>query len=122
MNPSKAPIFIALFIVFLIGGIIADCSCGRDRHLECNLRRHQYVAPWVETTTSTDSEGHVSFSTIHHPEEFHLIFWDLEENNGIDIEVPEDQYQRMTDGQYATVKVRQGRWTKTRLMPTIIEQ
>lgn len=98
-----------------------DCSCGTTQHNECTAIAHEYKPPWTEVTTSTDSDGEVSISTTHHPEEYHVIC-------SVNGDGPDHQfdcnssritYYAVTNGQPVMVRTREGRWTHHRYIPSI---
>lgn len=112
---------ITLISILLAGlaFLISDCCSGHWKHLECSISDHRYYPAWTETTWSTDSDGNVSFSTIQHPEEYHLTAYDLADQSSLDIQTEPYRYNQTTNGAIVTVRVRIGRWTNVRWMPQI---
>jgi hypothetical protein len=114
-------IIIAGILALLLVFACVDCASGTTRHFECHITGHHYVPPRTETQMTTDSDGDISFHTVHHPEEFHLL---CAEHGGIaqfDIQVPRARYHAITNGQDVTVKTRQGKWTGANWMPYIVD-
>lgn len=111
-------ITLTVIVVSALAFFITDCSTGKDRHLECSVSRHRYVAAWTEYTTSTDGDGNVTCDTTYHPEEFHILTTGEGE---FDILVKQDEYDKLSDEEPITVRIRVGKWTGIRWIPTIVE-
>lgn len=115
---------IAGFILFSIAvlvlvGCIFDAGCGDTHRYECQVAGHNYEPPWVETYSTTDSEGHQEIHSTQHSEVFHLICTEDQGSQTFDCVCNRKQYTVKTNGQEVTVRTRIGRWTKHRWMPTV---
>jgi len=111
-------VIFSIMIVFA-AFLAFDAGCGRSRYFECEVSGHSYEPPWTETTSSTDSDGHVTFDTIHHSEVFHLICMESGGGRTFDCQSTRAQYTVKTNGQPVTVRTRQGHWTKHHWLPTV---
>lgn len=98
---------------------IADCSAGRSKHLECVVIGHEYKPAWVETYSTTDSEGRTHIETTYHREEFWLVCQDQETMNEVNVQTRQFVYNSTTNNQEVTVETRIGRWTGIRWVPSI---
>lgn len=99
--------------------LCVDCSMGTNRHYECQVVDKQYKPPWTETTASTDSDGHTTWNTVQHDEEWHVY---CKEDQGIqvfDCLSKSTVYHSVTNSQEVTVKVRKGKWTGLGYLPRI---
>lgn len=107
--------FITLSLVFLC----LDYGMGQTRFLEGVVLSHHYIEAWTETRVFTDSQGHVSFDIINHPEEFHIICQQLPNEQSFDITTVHVQYDSLTNDQPITIQTRQGKWTHVQWVPRI---
>lgn len=115
-------ITVASVIGLLLVFICVDCSSGVTKHYDCRVSGRHYVAAWVETKVSSDSEGNISTSVIHHPEEFHLFCDDLEDAaKTFDVSTSSACYNTITNGESVIVRVREGKWTRLSYFPSIAE-
>lgn len=96
-----------------------DCSCGTNLNYQCDVKGRQYVAPWTEFTSSTDSDGNVHFNTIHHQAEYHLFCEDTESGYSFDVNTTPMKFNTITNGQAVEVWVRKGRFTGAKYLPRI---
>lgn len=111
---------IALLGIIMVFALV-DCASGSTRHFEATVMDHHYVPARTHTSVTTDGEGHTRVHTHHHPEEFHLICAEMNGSQVFDVHTTRARYHAMTNGQYATVKTRQGRFTKIQWIPTILD-
>lgn len=111
-------IFAGCCLFWVIAFFIADFSGGKTRFLECYVADREYKPAWTDISTYTDSDGHTQVTTIHHPEEYHLICYEHGESV-IDVSTSRGIYYTVTNHQEVTVKVRQGRWTHAKYVPQI---
>lgn len=102
-------IVIACFGLF----VMTDCSLGRWRFQEDTVQDKQFHAAWTEQETYTDSDGHLHFTTIHHPAQYKLRLSDLGW-----VDVTSGLYESTTNGQVVTSKWREGRITGHRYLRT----
>ena len=125
MTRLKSITVVEAIIAAIILGVVffmVDCSMGKTQYFECNLNYHHYDPPHTETTTSTDSNGHLSISTTDYPEEFHLICASIHPDyRTIDAKTDQWHYQELKDGQKVWLRVRCGRWTGGSYMAQIID-
>ena len=116
---NKAVISIGILITLALVGVCVDCSCGVTRYHECHVLDHHYVASYTTTTVGSDSDGHTTIDTIHHPEEFHVICQRYGDDALFDCSESMAKYYAVTNGQQVTVSTRQGRWTHAQYLPSV---
>lgn len=115
-------ITVASVIGLLLVFVCVDCSSGVTKHYDCRVSGRHHVAAWVETRVSSDSDGNISTSVIHHPEEFHLFCDDFEDSTRtFDVRTTSVCYNTITNGESVVVRVRQGKWTGIGYLPSIVE-
>lgn len=113
------------FVLALLVGVIADCSAGHTRHIESLVMGHRFVPGYLSTWTNVDADGNVTTDSTWHPEEYHLdcapcgidYSWD----HSLDVRVSQEQFESVTNGQYVTVRVREGKWTGARYLPQLAD-
>lgn len=105
----------AAILVFLC----VDCLAGRVRHFECNVVDHRYVPPSTQFHTSTDEHGHTHTWVTTIPEDYQLLCDELAGARTFNVSVGRYTWDTMTNGQYVTVRTREGRWTKFQWLPAI---
>ena len=106
---------VAVMLCFLC----ADCCAGTTVRYDCRVSGRQFIEPWTEVDTSTDSDGHVHVTTTRHEAEFHLFCDPLDDGKTINVNTTAVKYHTITNGQEVTVSVRSGRWTGVRWLPTL---
>lgn len=108
-------VLIGLFAIFCL----VDCSCGQTQYFECSVSAHHYTPAWVETSSSTDSDGNTHITSTVHDEEFHLICAELKGAQTFDTMSSRSGYYTITNDQIVVVKTRHGRWSNHHYLPRI---
>lgn len=106
-------------LILMLAGVIADCSSGRTTHDEATVYGRYYKPPWTETTFSYDGDGGFSIDTTDHPEEWHTTVEVTGTGQICDYNAGKEIYLTLTNGQFVTIKARQGRWTGIKYLGTI---
>lgn len=122
---EKTKVIIGMIVLGLMATgltfVSADCSAGQTKHIESLVIGHRFVPGWLETTTHVDADGNSTTDTTWHPEEYHLqcIPCDIEDQHLLDVLVRQLQFESVTNGQYVTIRVFEGRWTGARYLPQL---
>lgn len=90
MSCVQGQAYVALTGILLIAFFITDCSTGRTTHDEATVNGRYYKPPWTETTMKI--EDHNAGKTF---------------------------YFSLTNGQFVTIRSKQGRWTGIKYLGTI---
>jgi hypothetical protein len=109
-------------LTVVIIGLIVDYCRGTTRYWECFVTAHEYKAAWTEYTTRTDSNGNTVEDSDYHPEEYHVFCEEYGgEHHVFDVQTIATTYHSTKDSQDVTVKTREGRWTGTQWLPSIVK-
>lgn len=117
MNKLPA-VLLALGILIMVLCIV-DCSTGKTVHDEATVNGRYYKPPWTEITVSVDADGETTVDTEHHPEEWHTTVR-MEGTGEIkDFNAGKTFYLTLTNGQFVTIRSKQGKWTGIKYIGTI---
>lgn len=116
---TKLEIAIGSLVFALLLFLCVDCLGGRVRYFECDVVDHHYVPAYTQVHTSVDDHGNVTTWTTYNSEEYQLGCAQIGAAGYFWVNVPRYSWDTMTNGEYVTVRTRQGRWTKHQWLPTI---
>ena len=116
------PITICLLVWLFLAFVCVDCSMGKTKFFHCTVSYHQYAADYIETTTSTDGDGHITTSTTYCPEKWHVVCENRAEGKlMIDVLTDSIRYAKTKDGDDIWIRARCGRFTDSIYMPVIVD-
>ncbi len=114
-------IFLAILFVSLLVFLGVDLGIGTTQAFETTIVDHCYTPAWSEISVYTDGEGNSHTTITHHPEQFVLVCKDITTGKTFSCDETSQRYHSKTNGQYATVKTRQGKFTHIQWLPHIID-
>lgn len=111
--------YVLIAIAIIISGFfITDCSTGKWSHDEATVAGRYYKPPYTTTSLSCDDEG-CTVDVDEHPEEWHTTVKVESTGNILDFNAGKQLYFSLTNGQFVTIKSRQGKWTGIKYLGTI---
>lgn len=116
---NKLKITCGLLVAALLAFLLVDCIAGHTHYFECTVADHHYVPPSMQIHTSVDEHGNVSMWTTYIPEDYQLLCDQLAGSGSFWVSVSRYSWDTTTNGEYVTIRTRQGRWTKHQWLPTI---
>lgn len=115
--PTMPAVLLAIGLVVTVSFVV-DCSFGTTLHDEAIIHGRYYKPPWTETTVSCDEDG-CTVDTERHPEEWHTTVEMVGTGQIKDFNAGKTYYITLTNGQFVTVRSKQGKWTGIKYIGTI---
>lgn len=116
-RPTLPSVLLAIGLAVTVLFIV-DCSSGNTVHDEAIVNGRYYKPPWTEITVNCDEDG-CTFGTEDHPEEWHTTVEMVGTGTIKDFNAGKTYYLTLTNGQFVTIRSKQGRWTGIKYIGTI---